>query len=141
MIADFNTMPIVFSDCNIKYFNHSLPTPKFGLMNKLHTLATYKHLKDKKNPKKFLVNEIIFTDCYDFEEKDFINLMVHEMIHYYIAFNNIKDNKEHGKEFMRIANEMNEKYGLNITKKVDASSFKKLDNAPKFDTFLEMLFG
>ena len=39
--------------------------------------------------------------------------MVHEMIHYYIAWNNIKDNKTHGDEFMRIAEEMNTKYGFN----------------------------
>jgi predicted SprT family Zn-dependent metalloprotease len=57
--------------------------------------------------------------------------MVHEMIHYYIAWNRIKDNNAHGKEFMKIANELKEKYGLNITKKVDASSFKLTENAPK----------
>ena len=142
MVADFNTMPKVFSECNRKFFNHELPNPKFGLMNKLHVLARFKFLKDKNNNKKPLkVKEIIFSDCYDFNEEDFINLMVHEMIHYYIAWNRIKDNSEHGKVFMSIANDLNDKYGLNVTKRIDASSFVKTDNAPKYNGLLSILFG
>ena len=66
----------------------------------------------------------MMSDCFDYPEKVFVEIMVHEMIHYYIAWNRIKDNKSHGKEFMRMANEMKEKYGLNITKTIDASSFQ-----------------
>ena len=75
---------------------------------------------------------------------DCIELMVHEMIHYYIAWNRIKDNKPHGKEFMRIANEMKEKHGLEITKTFDASSFKLTEKAPKIikkKGFFAFLFG
>ena len=57
--------------------------------------------------------------------------MVHEMIHYYIAWNRIKVLRSHGRVFMRMANEMKEKYGLNVTKKIDASSLKLTENAPK----------
>ena len=66
--------------------------------------------------------------------------MVHELIHYYIAWNGIKDNKEHGKEFMRIANELNTKYNLNVTKKVDASSFPRTEKAPKYTGIMKFLF-
>ena len=43
--------------------------------------------------------------CYRYA---FINIMAHEMIHYYIAEHQIKDNKAHGREFMRMAQELNE---------------------------------
>lgn len=65
--------------------------------------------------------------------------MVHEMIHYYLAWNCIKTKKAHGDEFMMIANELNEKYGLNITKTLDASSFKRTEQAPKANGFWQWL--
>lgn len=138
MIADFNTMPQMFWECNEKYFNNELPTPKFDLINKTSILARFEFFKEKKGVK-IKHKKILFSDCYDFDEKVFENLMVHEMIHYYLAWNGIKHPCDHGKEFMEKANELNEKYGLNITKKVDASSFKKTENAPK--SFFECLFG
>ena len=52
--------------------------------------------------------------------------MVHEMIHYYLAWNRVKTKKYHGKEFMEIANGLNEKYGLNITKNSGCSRSKEL---------------
>ena len=142
MIADFNTMPLTFSDCNIKYFNHSLPTPGFGLINKLHTLAKFEYLVNKgpnKKRKPLEYKKILFTDCYDFDEKVFVDIMVHEMIHYYIAWNGIKDNGEHGLKFMEMANRLNEAYGLNVTRTFDSSSFVKTANAPK--SLFQILFG
>lgn len=143
MKADFNTMPRVYRECNNKYFDHSLPTPKFGLFNKKNTFAEFSWNWDKKNKKCPIKNQkIMFTDCYDFDERDFIDIMVHEMIHYYIALNGIKDNNDHGNEFQRIMNELNEKYGLNVEIKKNASSFKKTENAPKYDNpILKFIFG
>ena len=45
---------------------------------------------------------------------------------------------------MRLANEMKEKYGLNITKTIDASSYQLTENAPKIvkkRSFFDFLFG
>lgn len=144
MIADFNTMSKCFNECNKKYFNRSLPMPEFGTLNKLNTIARFEHRKNKgknKTRKPLEYKKIFFSDCYDFEEKDFINIMVHEMVHYYISWNQIKDNKAHGKKFMEMANELNEKYGLEITKTKDASSFKKTEKAPFAKSFFKKLFS
>lgn len=140
MIANWTTMPRMFNECNKKYFNGSLPSPKYGLMNKLNILARFECNKNKKREKPIKWQEIKFSDCYDFPEDVFRNLMVHELIHYYIAWNGIKDNKDHGKEFMRIANELNTKYDLNVTKKVDASSFPRTEKAPKYTGIMKFLF-
>jgi len=138
MIADYNTMPRMFSECNKKYFNRELPMPKFGLINKTSILARFEFFKEKEG-EKIKHKKILFSDCFDFENSVFENLMVHEMIHYYLAWNGIKNPTEHNKEFMDIANKLNAEYGLNITKKVDASSFKKTENAPK--SIFKILFG
>lgn len=142
MVADFDTMPMVFYDCNEKYFNGELPTPKFGLINNTKLIARFEYRKSNKkdkdkNPLEHKI--ILFSDCFDYDENDFIEIMVHEMIHYYIAWNGIKDNGSHGNVFLKMANEMKNKYGLNITKTKDASSFKKTKNAPK--SFWKSLFG
>ena len=141
MIADLNTMSRMFRECNKKYFDGSLPTPQFLLMNKLNTLARFEYNKDKKGKHPIKWQALKFSDCYDFPEEDFREIMVHELIHYYIAWNGIKDNKDHGREFMRIANEINEKHGLNVTKTKDASSFKRTEKAPHHTGLLRFLWG
>ena len=139
MIADYNTMPRMFWECNRLYFDHSLPTPKFGLMKKLNILARFEFQKNKKGKAPIKRQIILFSEYYDFDEKSFRNLMVHEMVHYYLAWNSVKTRSDHGKEFMAIANELNEIYGLNITKTLDASSFTRTEQAPKAKGFWQRL--
>ena len=67
----------------------------------------------------------------DLPEQEVEDTILHEMIHYYIAEHQIKDNKAHGREFMRMAQELNEKYGLHITKTVDGSKIPLSPLAPK----------
>jgi hypothetical protein len=145
MIANQDTMVNTFWECNKKYFNNSLPTPIFETINRMDIIGRFEYQKNKKNSKKPIRNQIIkMSDCFDYTEKDFMETMVHEMIHYYIAWNKIKDNGSHGKEFKKMANEMKEKYDLNITKTIDASSFKLTENAPKNikkKSFFNFLFG
>jgi hypothetical protein len=132
MIANQETMVDTFWDCNEKYFDNSLPTPWFETVNSISVIGKFEYHKNKRNSKKPIRDQVIkMSDCFDYPEKDFIETMVHEMIHYYIAWNRIKVLRSHGRVFMRMANEMKEKYGLNVTKKNGASSFKLTENAPK----------
>ena len=139
MIADYNTMPRIFWECNRLYFDQSLPTPRFGMMKKLNTLARFEYQNNKKGKAPIKRQIILFSEYYDFDEETFKNLMVHEMIHYYLAWNGVKTELDHGKEFMAIANELNEKYGLNVTKTLDASSFTRTEQAPKAKSFWQWL--
>ena len=142
MIADWNTMPRMFNECNKLYFNRSLPEPKYGIIHKTSILARFEFYRNKKNTKKTISYQTIkFSDCYDFTEEQFRNLMVHEMIHYYLAWNNIKEFKDHGKKFMAMASEINEKYNLNVTKKIDTSSYVLTEDAPKHTGIMKILFG
>ena len=141
MIADYWTMPRMYSECNRKYFGHSLPTPKFGLMKKLNTLAKFTAVKDKKSKHGLKQMRVLFSEYYDFDEAVFRDLMVHEMIHYYLAWNGIDRRCRHGKEFMAMAAQLNEQYGLNVTKTLDASHFRRTENAPKRNSLLRWLTG
>lgn len=44
----------------------------------------------------------------------FDNTIIHEMIHYYIAWKGIEDNSAHGKVFRRMMKEINARFGCNV---------------------------
>lgn len=52
---------------------------------------------------------------FDLEEAVLEDVILHEMIHYYIALNRIKDSSAHGHVFREMMDSINEKYGRNIT--------------------------
>ena len=146
MIADYNTMPHMFWECNRLYFGHQLRKPQFGLMHTFRYLGKFEYRwGEKKKPVKKRYMAILMSDFFDFDEETFRNIMVHEMIHYYLYLNGTSDcsvfsrflrfvgfkNSDHGPEFMAMAQKLNEQYGLNITKTCDASSIPLAPNAPK----------
>lgn len=51
----------------------------------------------------------------DLPEEEYIDTIVHEMIHYYILCNGIKDNAPHGTEFYRIMNRIKKNHGIKVT--------------------------
>lgn len=60
---------------------------------------------------------IIISNYYDRTEKEFLTTLIHEMIHCYITYNNIKDTSSHGKYFLYMAESINKKYDFNIKPK------------------------
>lgn len=146
MIADYNTMPHMFWECNRLYFGRQLRKPQFGLMHTFRYLGKFEYRwGEKKKPVKKRYMAILMSDFFDFDEETFRNIMVHEMIHYYLYLNGTSDcsvfsrflrffgfnSSDHGPEFMAMAQKLNEQYGLNITKTCDASSIPLAPNAPK----------
>lgn len=130
-------MPHMFWECNRLYFGHQLRKPQFGLMHTFRYLGKFEYRwGEKKKPVKKRYMAILMSDFFDFDEETFRNIMVHEMIHYYLYLNGTSDcsvfsrflrfvgfkNSDHGPEFMAMAQKLNEQYGLNITKTCDASS-------------------
>ena len=51
----------------------------------------------------------------DLPEEEYIDTLVHEMIHYYIMSNNLKDDSVHGSIFRKIMKEITDKYGIKVT--------------------------
>lgn len=140
MIATIENMSEKFREYNKLYFNNSLPLPKFEIMH-TYKESGYFMFQKEKGKSRIKYKKIFMTDYFDFTEEMYRNILVHEMIHYYIAFNHIEDDDAHGKEFTKIANELNTKYGLKITDTINASSFKITEKAPKISLFFRKLFG
>lgn len=51
----------------------------------------------------------------DLPETEVEDTIIHEMIHYYIHHNGIKDTSAHGKVFRQLMHEINERFGRHIT--------------------------
>ena len=52
---------------------------------------------------------------FDFTEQELQDTLIHEMIHYYISYNQLQDSSAHGQLFRQMMNDINEKYGRHIT--------------------------
>ena len=63
--------------------------------------------------------------------------MTHEMIHYFLYYNNVNPTWSHGKEFRTIEKYMNVVYGLNIDKYTDTSNMEMIQK----ESFFSRLFS
>jgi predicted SprT family Zn-dependent metalloprotease len=77
---------------------------------------------------------------YDWQEDALRDVIVHEMIHYYLAVKHIDNNLTHGEEFLKMAKEMNSRHGMNVSVKVDTTGFKRASSAPKLGYYLSLLY-
>lgn len=55
------------------------------------------------------------STMFDLSEKEQEDVIIHEMIHYYIAYKGLKDSSTHGKLFRGYMDRINRDYGRNIT--------------------------
>lgn len=54
------------------------------------------------------------SNRYDLPEREIEDIIIHEMIHYYIWYSRIEDASAHGPAFRRIMNDINRKFGRNL---------------------------
>lgn len=55
------------------------------------------------------------SSLYDISEQEWEDIVIHELIHYYIAYHNLHDSSAHGRRFRSMMAEINAKYGRNIS--------------------------
>lgn len=130
MVANPLNIRLTFDECNINFFDGKLPIPLFDLLHSFRTCGYFQYTMGGWFDKT-VYNPIIFiTDYYDFTEKQFMDIMVHEMIHYYLAYIGEDMKCKHGKKFKKIAEKLNQTYNLNIVIDVDLSQYKRRAGTP-----------
>ena len=97
---------------NALYFNKVLPTPLFLVSKTKTKLGWFVH-KNRFTFRGFRSYDykIGMSTHYQFTERQAQNILLHEMIHFYIAFKNIKDKSAHGPVFKRLMNQFNQEFG------------------------------
>lgn len=121
------TIPYIekkFEEFNQQMFADKLPKPVFELSNAKTFLGLcVSQKRELANGYIELYNfRLRFNTRIDLEEELMEDIIIHEMIHYFIGFNKLEDTSTHGVVFKHIMNNINEKYGrhLNISHKVSS---------------------
>lgn len=126
MVANLVNLAENFNICNYVYFEEKLPVPQFGLLHSFRTCGYFHCDYEQEWFSKRLYNFCIsMTDYYDFTPKQFEDILVHEMIHYYLAYFGIDKRCKHGRKFKEMAERLNRTYGLNVTKTLNISQYKR----------------
>ena len=105
-----------FDTFNRDYFAGSMPRPRLSLghsrsrrgsraFRRRRTLLVWKNSDIA----------IRLSTYYDCTERELQTVLLHEMIHLYIAWKGIRDDAPHGRVFRRMMDELNTRYGWNIT--------------------------
>lgn len=76
---------------------------------------TYKVRANSQGKKELYDKAFRFAAGKDLDETDWEDIIIHEMIHYYLAVNNMEDKTSHGPNFRGMMNSINAKYGRHIT--------------------------
>lgn len=141
MVANLLNIQFAFDECNEKYFEGQLPIPMFDLLHSFRTCGYFNCDYEQGWFSRTLYNfRISMTDYYDFTPKQFEDILVHEMIHYYLAYFGIDKSLSHGWEFKKMAKRLNQAYGLNITKTLDISQYKRREGTPAISYWLAQWF-
>jgi len=111
MTITINEIKEQFNKWNKTIFNDELPVPSFELMQTKSLLGQFKWQRIGYVGVGYTIRISTFFDR-PFES--YVNTIVHEMLHYYIKYKDIKDTSSHGREWKRMAAEINRKHGLNI---------------------------
>ena len=105
------------SDINRQCFGGELPPLPVVLSNAARRLGVLSYVK-----KRGLLGrsqntgfKMTISTRFDLPEQDVRDTICHEMIHYYIAWKNIRDTSSHGDAFRSIMKRINEQHGYHIT--------------------------
>lgn len=140
MVANFENIAIFFDKCNIAYFEGKLPVPMFDLLHSFRMCGYFNcNYVQGWFSRKLYDFKISITDYYDFTPEQFTDIMVHEMIHYYLAYFGIDQRCRHGKKFKMMARKLNSTYNLHITKKVNLAEYKRRKGTPLLSYWLSKI--
>lgn len=102
-----------FKKYNNIIFNNELPIIPIKLGRSLKAAGYYKYKFDRFT-QNIISSEIVISKAFNKSRKDIIDVLVHEMLHYYITYKNLPDTSSHGVLWKKLAADINRKYGLNI---------------------------
>ena len=120
MVISEPQLRCAFRDYNDIYFNSILPMPRFEV---IHSFRYFGYFESDIYNNTTLNPVIRISDQYKYTESQFRDILVHEMIHYYLAYIGKDIKARHGKEFNRYAEMLNRDYKLNITKRINMDEY------------------
>lgn len=107
----------IFNRYNDLCFDGKLPLPRIRISHAKNYLGQlrYKVKKDNHGKPTYQDFSLHFTRMYDLDQQKLEDVVIHEMIHYYIHYNRIEDTSSHGVVFRKMMNDINTRFNRNIT--------------------------
>lgn len=126
-----------FRDYNDSYFGGILPMPEFEITDSFKFFG-YFHSGICNGT---TVNPLIqISGNWDYTESQFRDILVHEMIHYYLAYTGRDLVGSHGSEFISLAYKLNREHGLNITETINYDEYTRRKGTSILMYWLAKLF-
>lgn len=117
MIPDIKFVRNTFLKFNSLIFKNDLPVPRFSLVHASTFLGKCRY-RWKRGIDGKIVNydfNLRFSLSHDLDEFVWEDTVIHEMIHYHMAYHNIRDSSSHGPEFRKLMNSVNARFGRHMS--------------------------
>lgn len=125
------TLPFIenkFEEFNALVFGGKLPKPPIKLSKAKTYLGqcAFKRRRNWLGKTRFEDFRLRFSTRYDLSAEEVEDIILHEMIHYYIGVSQLKDTSAHGKIFRQMMADINRTHNRHITISHRSSSLKLL---------------
>ncbi|MBO4671049.1 MAG: SprT-like domain-containing protein [Bacteroidales bacterium] len=116
MKADLTFIEARFDEFNSLIFGGKLPKIPLALSNAATYVGqcTFKTRKKPFRAPEHYDFKLRISTRFDLPQSELEDTIIHEMIHYYIRLNGIKDSSAHGTVFRRMMNDINSRFGRHI---------------------------
>lgn len=126
-----------FTEFNHDYFEARLPLPRLALSKSRTRLGTMTCRRQVRMFHARLYDYAIhLSNYYELSERQFQNILLHEMIHYFISYTGLRDTSPHGVVFRKMMAEFNCKYGWEISVMTSTKNVEKVGGIPKDKIYL-----
>lgn len=117
MRPDVDFLKARFNQFNTLCFDSLLPDVTIRMSNAARSVGMFIHPRGYPagKPRDAAMCHIRISCRLDLPEREIEDIIIHEMIHYWIWFNAISDNGPHGNVFRTKMNEINSRYSRNIS--------------------------
>ena len=117
MIATVPYVEKKFEEFNQQIFSGKLPKLPIILSDAKTFLGVcvFKHRTGENGKTEYYDFKLRINTRLDLPENEIEDVIIHEMIHYFIGYNQLEDASAHGPIFSHMMNEINSKYGRHIT--------------------------
>ena len=106
----------IFDKYNALCFEGKLPVPRIKIGHSKNYLGQLRVKFDKNADGSITYSDysLVFSQLYEIDEEKLVDVVIHEMIHYYILLNHIKDTSAHAVVFRKIMNAINTRFNRHI---------------------------
>ena len=137
MIICESRLKCLFMDYNEEFFEDTLPMPEIVIF---HSTKNFGYFECEFYDGEVINPVIKISDRYNYKPTQLRDILVHEMLHYYLAYTGEDTKVHHGKEFIRMARSLNRTYGLHITETINDKEYTKNKDTSLFKRIIGKLF-